>query len=827
MFWRVFIFGETIIDLETLNNQLPWGYYSGETSDYPYNRRDPTDTYVTREYFIVGAYRDGELPLWNPYTMAGHPIYADGVTRIFSPFLLFYTFLSVPLGYAVARVSELALGAVFMYLYLASVGARPGGALMGGLVFAFSAHSMLHLTGLGWWGGLMWMPLILLFADRAMARKSYKAAVLAGLFLAAQFFCGFMPNQIYYVGATALYYLFLALNGRGISRRVSGPRLGRAFAFASLTLAVGLALAATQWVPIMELLQYSNRRIVPTESGYIYLPPWYLVTLVFPNLFGTAYDARMVNLFTALGVSHDHSLYIGIAALVPAAFCFFLLIRSFRDRKLAGEDPASLNPRVAFFAVLAVLAILIVMAAPLYVHVTRFVPVLQTIRVIVRATVLYILAASALAAFGTDLLIRSQAASLAGFSKWVLRAFIASAALVLLGSVGSYILKSGGFFEGIGYEYTPGSGYLAYARQAAGALSQQFMPPDSGLLVPLAALAAVALLIRQASGARLSRNLFLPALVAILLVDLFWNSRQYEKLHDSSQVFPWTRITDTLASLPPGRVLVAPSDIQTNRRAGELAGDRKIIAPPNTLLPYRIASITGKDQLYPKTYREFCALVEPQPHLSHVVFDKTSSPFFNLLNVRYVLTHDSEPPPQDSELLLTAEGLSLYENPRALPRAFFASRVITVENEAGALEAMKGPGFDQASAVITGSAGDQGEPDLISNHYENGPPGEALVTEDRRNRVAIEATSANGGLLVLSDNYYPGWKAFIDGERAEVLRANHTMRAVRVPPGTHVVSFDFVPEAFKVSAYVSLVGAFAVLVALLIPASRREGEAVR
>src|SRR5215213_11217383 len=77
MFWRVFLCGDTLIDVDTLNNQLPWGYHSGETSDYPYNRRDPTDTYVTREYFIVEAYRDGELPLWNPYTMAGHPIYAD------------------------------------------------------------------------------------------------------------------------------------------------------------------------------------------------------------------------------------------------------------------------------------------------------------------------------------------------------------------------------------------------------------------------------------------------------------------------------------------------------------------------------------------------------------------------------------------------------------------------------------------------------------------------------------------------------------------------------------------------------------------------------
>src|SRR5687768_9313162 len=69
LFWRVLILGETFVDVRTLDNQLPWGYYAGESSDYPYNRRDLTDTYITRDYFVVQTYKDGEIPLWNPYTM--------------------------------------------------------------------------------------------------------------------------------------------------------------------------------------------------------------------------------------------------------------------------------------------------------------------------------------------------------------------------------------------------------------------------------------------------------------------------------------------------------------------------------------------------------------------------------------------------------------------------------------------------------------------------------------------------------------------------------------------------------------------------------------
>src|SRR6185437_1793189 len=93
---------ETLVDVATLNNQLPWGYSAGP-SDYPYNRRDLTDMYVTRDYFVVAAYR-------------------DGVTRTLSPFLLFYKFFDVPLGYSLARIAELMLAAIFMYAFLIAIG---------------------------------------------------------------------------------------------------------------------------------------------------------------------------------------------------------------------------------------------------------------------------------------------------------------------------------------------------------------------------------------------------------------------------------------------------------------------------------------------------------------------------------------------------------------------------------------------------------------------------------------------------------------------------------------------------------------------------------
>jgi len=806
LFWRVLLFGETLIDVNTLNNQLPWGY-NAPASDYPYNRRDLTDTYVTRDYFVVAAYRDGEFPLWNPYTMAGHPIYADGVTRTLSPFLLFYKFLDVPLGYSVARVAELMLAAVFMYIFLVAIGASANGALIGTIVFAFSAHSMLHLTGLGWWGGLMWLPLILLFVDRAIRRRSLTQAMLAGICLAAQFFCGYLPNQIYYVGAVALYCLFFGLVERRKLRR--SRSLIRALAVAAVTLTVGLAISATQWVPALELLSYSNRKIVGADLGYIYLPPWYVATLVFPKIFGAAYDAKALTLFTALGVSHDHILYLGIAALLPIGFCLYWLRLSSKRRN---GEPAALNSdstvrnHATFFAGLAALSLIIMMAAPIYVPVTRYIPILQVIRVAVRAGVLFLFSASVLAAFGTDFLMKSASDLLKRFSGFAKRAVVLIFGFVVIAVIVSIVLRSNGFAI-----ETSERGKLAFLRKAALMLSAQFTPPNLSIIIPLVLLMASLLLLLALKHKRISKEGFFAWVVVLLLADLFWNSNQFDHTFNRSLVFPKTEITEKLSELPQGRVLVVPSDLETNRRAET----EKIIAPPNTLLPYQIATVTGKNQQFPRWYREFASLIEPQPNLSHVVFDQYRSRYFDLLNVKYVMTHDSAPPLAGYELLYTANGIALYENTHAIPRAVFVQNSIEVANSDESLAALQASSFDARTTAVVETGGHAMTSFSNSNPQTPGLAS-ATIVEDKRNRVAIETDNDRDGLLVLSDNFYPGWQASVDSKRLEVLRANHTMRAVKVPAGHHMVSFVFAPPTFYASLYASVAIAMMTLVTIIV-----------
>src|SRR5262249_39025460 len=80
--------------------------------------------------------------------------------------------------------------------------------------------------------------------------------------------------------------------------------------------------------------------------------------------------------------------------------------------------------------------------------------------------------------------------------------------------------------------------------------------------------------------------------------------------------------------------------------------------------------------------------------------------------------------------------------------------------------------------------------------------GAASITEYRPNDVGIK-TNGPGGLLVLTDQYYPGWQASIDGKPVPMVRADTVFRAVCVAAGEHIVRFEFRPMALFVGTVIS------------------------
>jgi len=117
---------------------------------------------------------------------------------------------------------------------------------------------------------------------------------------------------------------------------------------------------------------------------------------------------------------------------------------------------------------------------------------------------------------------------------------------------------------------------------------------------------------------------------------------------------------------------------------------------------------------------------------------------------------------------------------------------------------------------------DIGEPLSACLPDRQGLPQKVEIISESNNRLDLQVKAAENLLLVLSDTYYPGWKAFVDGKRTKIYRADYTFRAIPLNAGTHQVEFVYDPMSFKLGAGVTFLG---ILGCLLIGwAVRRKGS---
>ena len=109
----------------------------------------------------------------------------------------------------------------------------------------------------------------------------------------------------------------------------------------------------------------------------------------------------------------------------------------------------------------------------------------------------------------------------------------------------------------------------------------------------------------------------------------------------------------------------------------------------------------------------------------------------------------------------------------------------------------------------------------------SGLPRKVEFISESNNRLQLLVKAAENVLLVLSDTYYPGWKAFVDGNPEKIYQANYAFRAVPLNAGTHKVEFVYDPVSFKLGAGVTLLGILGCMAMALFRRPRLRAEALR
>ena len=205
----------------------------------------------------VDTWRNGEIPLWNPYSFSGTPHLGNYQSATLSPFnLLFFIFREVDAWSLLVLLQPLLAG-LFMYIYLRSLERSQAGSLIGSLAFMFCGFLVVWMA----YGTLGYAALFLPLILWAIRKNN---GILVSIGLALSFVSGHFQISLY-VAAVSLFYAF------------SFNRSAIKFIF------FGILLAAPQILPSLEVYQNSGRFL--SQGGEII--PWqYLITFVAPDFFG-------------------------------------------------------------------------------------------------------------------------------------------------------------------------------------------------------------------------------------------------------------------------------------------------------------------------------------------------------------------------------------------------------------------------------------------------------------------------------------------------------------------------------------------------------------
>jgi hypothetical protein len=146
---------------------------------------------------------------------------------------------------------------------------------------------------------------------------------------------------------------------------------------------------------------------------------------------------------------------------------------------------------------------------------------------------------------------------------------------------------------------------------------------------------------------------------------------------------------------------------------------------------------------------------------------------------------------------------ALYQNPTALPRAYVVYDLRPAPEPLELMEIMSDRSFDPlVRSYVEGARGER----VVRMR---GRPASIVVDEDTR--VELDAELDQDGMLVLSDSFYPGWRATVDGEEQEIHAVNHLFRGVMLPAGRHHVVFEYRPWTLRVGGGISSLAVLALL----------------
>lgn len=306
----------------------------------------------------------------------------------------------------------------------------------------------------------------------------------------------------------------------------------------------------------------------------------------------------------------------------------------------------------------------------------------------------------------------------------------------------------------------------------------------------------VALLMAYVSG-KINAKLTVAAIAVLCLVDMWGVNKRY--LYDSqfvakgSEMQPYLKPSETDKEILKDKSL----DYRVLNLAVNTFNENSTAYWHKSIGGYHAAKLRRYQEIIEEHIQGemngiFTKLTEAGGDMSKVEAD--AFPVLNMLNTRYFI------------LPLQGGQTAPVFNPYANGNAWFVDDVKYVDNANEEIDALHDTN-PLYTAIVDKKFAEQIKSPVVSDNVSSDTLRSVILTDYQPNALKYEVDSKNGGVVVFSEIYYPGWISYIDGKEVEHGRADYILRAMNVPAGKHQIEFKFDPKSLHTTetiAYTAL-----------------------
>lgn len=696
-----------------------------------------------------GSMLAGQLPLWNPYNGAGQPLLATLHPGFFNPLsVMLHMNNDAKAGWAWYVMLHVPLVLISVYAYARSLRLSKYASVVTAVTTALSGAVVVRYIFGEFLFSYAMLPILLLVQEQM--RDGKRRAILFVPFVTTLVLISVQPQISAYIFVTAIIYAMVRIRTR-------------AFLYFAM-MGLGVGMSSFQLIPSWEL--FRNANVTAGSSAFIFekflMPLSHLITIIIPNYFGNQ------GTYNFWGKT-DYTETVASIGSIPI---YFVMI-SIAVRNI----PKHLISLRRFFltGVLATIALTLNWWLPKVIS-TYPIPVVST-SIPTRIYLFTSFFLAVLAGMGVDIWFQNTKDT----KRTGLRAIVSVGLFLAVVCIGTWYARASGHI--VCPVSIPACATVALRNSAAETL--------------VFVLSSIAICIPLCIRFRPIRLLSYGALVLLLAATGIYNAWKFLPFSPPEYVGA------------PHPILTALSAFSPQRTAG--LGSAAFATDFAT--QYRYFDTNYYDPLYIRRYGELVSYVNTgnrEKGLTrsdvNVVSDATVSAelalrrerFWDMTGTSALVTKKSEDIPFAGNIVWEDANWRVTSRDTALPRAYLVTDVRTDPDPNHMLAALFSVSTDIGKTAYV---------EVPVTGVDVGSPVHGSVTIDSYmpNSVVLSAQSDTNALFVLSDTYYPGWRATIDGKKTPVYRANYAFRAIVLPQGSHRVVVSYEPESVMIGLWTTIV----------------------